>query len=149
MPGSPDLDRDRGTGTGSSGSGEIFQYAVLRVMPSLQRGEALNVGVVLHARRHRFLGVRVGVDRQRLRALDPDLDVDALERHLAGIVRVADGDPDAGAVAAMDRSDRFGWIAAPSSTIVQPSAVHTGTCLDPEATLDRLFTTLVARSGSE
>lgn len=125
------------------GATEVFQYAVLRVVPSIERGEALNVGVVLHSRRHRFLAARVLVDRPRLRALDPQLDLDALERHLDGIVRVAAGDPDAGAVALLDRSERFGWIAAPSSTIVQPSPVHTGVCGDPQAVLDRLMVQLV------
>lgn len=130
-------------GGSPDGDGEVFQYAVLRVVPSLERGEALNVGVVLHARRHRFLGARMLVDRPRLRALDPELDLDALERHLEGIVRVAEGDPAAGAVARLDRSERFGWIAAPSSTIVQPSPVHTGVCDDPRAVLDRLMVQLV------
>ncbi|WP_320671243.1 DUF3037 domain-containing protein [Patulibacter defluvii] len=123
---------------------EVFQYAVLRVVPSQERGEALNVGVVLHCRRRAFLGVRVRVDRERLAALDPGLDLEALRRHLDGIVRVAEGDPAAGAVAAMDRSDRFGWIAAPSSTIVQPGPVHIGLCDDPEAALERLTAQLVA-----
>jgi hypothetical protein len=109
----------------------------------MQRGEGLNVGVVLHARRHRFLALRTVLDRDRLAALDPALDLDVLERHLHGLVRVADGDPEAGAIAAMPRSDRFGWLAAPSNTIVQPSPVHTGLCADPQATLDRLVARLV------
>lgn len=128
---------------GGSGADEVFQYAVLRVVPSMQRGEGLNVGVVLHARRHRFLELRVVVDDERLRALDPVLDLDALREHLGGLVRVADGDPAAGAIAAMPRSDRFGWIAALSNTVVQPSPVHTGVCSDPEATLARLLRRLV------
>jgi hypothetical protein len=128
---------------GGSGADEVFQYAILRVVPSMTRGEGLNVGVVLHARRHRFLGLRVVVDRERLRALDPTLDLDALEEHLHGMLRVAEGDPAAGAIAAMPRSDRFGWLAAPSNTIVQPSPVHTGLCGDAPATLDRLVADLV------
>jgi len=124
---------------------EVFQYAILRVVPDQERGEALNVGVVLHCRRRAFLGVAVGVDEARLRALDPALDVPAVARHLDGLRRVADGDPGAGPVAAMDRSDRFGWIAAPSNTIVQPSPVHTGVCDDPAAALERLARRLVAR----
>lgn len=128
---------------GGSGAHEVFQYAVLRVVPSVQRGEGLNVGVVLHARRHRFLGLRTVVDPDRLRALDPELDLDALREHLGGLVRVADGAPGAGAIAAMPRSDRFGWLAAPSNTMVQPSPVHTGVCADPEATLERLVARLV------
>lgn len=131
----------------SPGSDEVFQYAVLRVVPSMQRGEGLNVGVVLHARRHRFLALRTAIDRERLRALDPTLDLDALQVHLDGLVRVAAGDPEAGAIAAMPRSDRFGWIAAPSNTIVQPSPVHTGLCADPSATLDRLVRRLVVVDG--
>jgi DUF3037 family protein len=117
---------------------EAFQYAILRVVPSLTRGEALNVGVVLHCRRARFLGVRTRLDRERLAALDPALDLDALAGHLAAIERIAAGDPAAGPLAALDRSDRFGWIVAPSSALVQPSPVHTGLCTDPAAMLDRL-----------
>lgn len=127
-----------------SGRREVFQYAVLQVVPSVDRGEALNVGVVLHCRRHRFLGARTLVDRDRLAALDPQLDLEALTAHLDGLMRVAEGDPTAGAVAQMDRSDRFGWLAAPSNTIVQPSPVHTGVCDDPQAALDRLMAQLVA-----
>ncbi|MCW2955080.1 MAG: hypothetical protein JWQ48_4250 [Conexibacter sp.] len=126
------------------GEREIFQYAILRVVPSLPRGEALNVGVVLHCRRRRFLAARVHVDRARLLALDPGLDLDALTRHLDGIVKIAAGDPAAGALAALDRSERFGWLVAPSSGLVQAGPVHTGLCDDPEAMLDRLAAELVA-----
>lgn len=122
---------------------EIFQYAILRVVPSLSRGEALNVGVVLHCRRRRFLQARTRVDRERLAALDPGLDLHALARHLAAVERIAAGDPAAGPLAQLERSDRFGWIAAPSSGIVQPSPVHTGLCTDPEAMLDRLARELI------
>jgi hypothetical protein len=127
---------------------EVFQYAILRVVPSLPRGEALNVGVVLHSRRRRFLAARTLVDRERLRALDPALDLDALERHLQAVERIAAGDPEAGPVARMDRSDRFGWLTAPSSALLQPSPVHTGLCTDPEATIDRLFAELVAQPST-
>lgn len=127
---------------------EVFQYAILRVVPSLPRGEALNVGVVLHARRFRFLAARTLVDRERLRALDPALDLDALERHLQAVERIAAGDPEAGPVARMDRSDRFGWLTAPSSALLQPSPVHTGLCADPEATIARLFAELVAQPAA-
>lgn len=157
MPGPPEPTDARGADAearpdapatrGATGADEVFQYAVLRVVPSVPRGEGMNVGVVLHARRHRFLGLRTAVDRERLRALDPDLDLDALEEHLHGLRRVADGDRDAGAIAAMARSDRFGWLAAPSNTIVQPSPVHTGLCGDPSATLDRLVVRLVLVGG--
>jgi hypothetical protein len=123
---------------------DAFQYAIWRVVPSVERGEAVNVGVVLFCRRRRFLGARILLDDGRLHALAPDLDVAAVARHLEGLVRVAEGDPAGGAVAHLPQSERFGWLTATSSTIVQPSAIHTGICDDPQATLDRLFTRLVA-----
>jgi hypothetical protein len=123
---------------------EAFQYALLRAVPSLARGEALNVGVVVHARRHRFLAARTTLDAARLTVLGPDLDLDALGAHLRLIERVAAGDPEAGPIARLERSERFGWIVAPSSTVVQPSPVHTGLCEDPEVLLERLHATLVA-----
>jgi hypothetical protein len=125
------------------GDREAFQYAVWRVVPSIERGERVNVGVVVHSRRHRFLGARVLLDHERLLALHPDLDLDALQAHLDGLLRVARGDPEAGAVAALDAADRFGFLTAPSSTVVQPSAVHVGLCDDPEAELEKLFRELV------
>ena len=123
---------------------DAFSYAILRVVPSVQRGERINAGVVLFSRRKRFLGARVALDGERLAALDPTTDGGELRAHLEGIVRVADGDPEAGPIAAMPQSERFGWLTAPSSTIVQPSQVHTGLTEDPEATLDDLFNELVA-----
>jgi hypothetical protein len=122
---------------------EAFSYALLRAVPSLARGEALNVGVVVHSRRFRFLAARCEVDPERLRVLDPGVDVDAVRAHMDMIRRVAAGDPTAGPLARLDASERFGWIVAPSSTLVQPSPVHTGITEDPQATLDRLFATLV------
>ena len=121
-----------------------FSYTILRVVPSVERGERLNVGVVLFCRQRRFLDVRVALDQDRLRALAPGVPTAELTDHLEGLIRVAHGDPGAGGVAALDQSERFGWLAAPSSTIVQPSEVHTGLCEDPEQTLDALFGRLVA-----
>jgi DUF3037 family protein len=126
---------------------DAFQYAIWRVVPSVERGEALNVGVVVYCRRRQFLAARVLVDEARLHALSADLDVDAIRRHLDGMVRVAAGDPDGGAIAALPQSERFGWLTAASSTIVQPSPIHTGLCGDPQAVLDRLSTRLVAAEG--
>ncbi|WCB94655.1 hypothetical protein DSM104299_03393 [Baekduia alba] len=123
---------------------DAFQYAIWRVVPSVERGEALNVGVVVYCRRRQFLAARVLVDDDRLRSLSPDLDVEAVRTHLDGMVRVADGDPAGGALAALPQSDRFGWLTAASSTIVQPSPIHTGLCADPTAILDRLLARLVA-----
>ncbi len=122
---------------------EVFQYAVLQVVPRVERGERFNAGVVLYSRRHRFLAARVQLDRAKLAALAPEADADEVERHLQALARVAAGDGDAGAVAAMEQSERFHWLAAPSSTVIQPSPVHTGLCGDPQATLERLFAELV------
>jgi hypothetical protein len=90
-----------------------------------------------------FLGVRIALDPARLATLAPDVPAAEVEEHLEALVRVADGAPDAGPIAALPQSERFGWLAAPSSTIVQPSAVHTGLSADPRETLDGLFARLV------
>jgi hypothetical protein len=121
-----------------------FAYAIVRVVPRVDRGERFNAGVVLYCRQRQFLAARTHLDEARLRALDPDADAEQVRAHLQAIERIAAGDPDAGPIAALDRSERFGWLVAPSSTIIQPSRVHTGLCEDPQATLDHLFETLVA-----
>ena len=123
---------------------EEFQYAVLQLVPRVERGERINVGVVLFCRRHRFLAAKVGLDRGRLAALDSHADGDEVERHLDALRRVAAGDPDGGPIAQLEMSERFHWLAAPSSTVIQPSPVHTGVTDDPAATLERLYETLVS-----
>lgn len=125
-----------------------FSYTILRVVPSVERGEQVNVGVVLFCRQKGFLGARVGIDEERLHALAPALPVEEVAAHLLGLTRVAEGDPAAGAIATMPASERFGWLSAPSSTIVQPSPVHTGLSEDPQVTLDSLFERLVTASIS-
>jgi hypothetical protein len=121
-----------------------FSYLILRAVPSVERGERVNVGVVLFCRQRGFLGARVTVDEARLAALgNQGIDLRQLADHLAALVRVAEGAPDAGPVAALEPSERFGWLAAPSSTTVQPSEVHTGLCDDPEAMLEALHARLV------
>ena len=131
-----------------------FSYLVLRAVPSVERGEQINVGVVVFCRQRRFLGIRWEVDPGRLAALQRRVDgigTDELgaeiDGHLRALGRVAEGDPGAGPIAALHQSDRFGWLAAPSSTIVQPSEVHTGLCEDPDATLEALFERLVATAS--
>jgi hypothetical protein len=124
-------------------SGVPFQYAMLRVVPSLERGERLNAGVVLFCRQRRFLGARTALERDRLRALHPALDPAVVQAHLDALAAVAAGDPAGGAVSALPQSERFHWLVAPSSTIIQPSAVHTGLTGDPEATLTHLVARLV------
>jgi DUF3037 family protein len=121
---------------------EAFQYALLQIVPRLERGERINAGVVVFCRRHGFLAARVHLDPGRLAALDPRADAAEVRRHLDALAAVAAGEGE-DAVAGLERSERFHWLVAPSSTIVQPSPVHTGLTDDPAATLDRLFATLV------
>jgi hypothetical protein len=120
-----------------------FQYTILRVVPRIERGECINVGVVVFCRQHNFLGIRIGLDEGRLRALAPDLDPGAVEPPLEAIAAVVAGEPSAGPLAQLTPSERFGWVAAKSSTVIQPSEVHTGLTDDPQATLDHLFKSLV------
>jgi Protein of unknown function (DUF3037) len=125
---------------------EDFAYAVLRVVPDLVRGESLNAGVLLFCRRAGFLAARASLDRAALATLAPGVDADAVQRHLEFLVAVAAGDRSAGPLAALPQSERFGWLTAPSSTVVQPSPVHTGLlCRDPAGELERLYDRLVAR----
>jgi Protein of unknown function (DUF3037) len=121
----------------------VFQYAIVRVVPRVERGECLNVGVILLCRPRRFLGARVHLDEPRLAAFAPGLDPGVLRPHLEAIERIASGDPAAGPIAALGLAERFHWLVAPASTIIQPSEVHTGLCEDPAAELDHLVTTLV------
>ena len=124
---------------------EEFQYTILQVVPRVDRGERINAGVVMFCRRRHFLAARIGLDRARLAALDPSADADEVERHLAALAAVAAGDRDGGgALAGLEASERFHWLAAPSSTVIQASPVHTGLCDDPEQTLAHLYATLVA-----
>jgi Protein of unknown function (DUF3037) len=120
-----------------------FSYAIYRIVPRVERGERMNVGVVVFARTLDYLGARTALDEQRLSALWPEVDAQTVRPHLEAIEKIAAGDADAGPIAALDTTARFHWLVAPSSTIIQPSAVHTGMCGDPAAELDKLFDTLV------
>jgi len=124
-----------------------FAYAILRVVPRLERGERLNVGVVVFCRQREFLDMRAQIDEPRLAALAPDLDIAAVRESVEAIRAVVCGEPAGGALAALEPSERFGWVVAPASTILQPSPVHTGLTDDPATTLDRLFATLVATAA--
>ncbi|HSC92048.1 MAG TPA: DUF3037 domain-containing protein [Gaiellaceae bacterium] len=120
-----------------------FSYAVLRLVPRVERGERINVGAVVYCRPRRYLAAQTGLDEARARALWPDLDLDEVRAHLAAVERIAEGQEGAGPIAALDLDARFHWLVAPSSTIIQPSPVHTGVCDDPQEQLDRLFAELV------
>ena len=120
-----------------------FQYAVVRVVPDVERGECLNAGVILLCRPRRFLAARVHLDEAKLRAIAPEADPATIVPHLAAIERIAAGDPTAGPMAQLVQGERFHWLVAPSSTVIQASEVHTGLCDDPAVELDHLFDRLV------
>ena len=122
-----------------------FEYAIVRVIPRVERGEAFNAGIVLHSRPHRFLGARTELDPAVLAAIAPDCDPEAVREHLNLFDRIAAGDGAGGPIAALSAPERFHWLVAPSSTVIQPSEVHTGLTTDPAATLEHLFRTLVLR----
>lgn len=120
-----------------------FEYALLRVVPRVERGEFINAGVVLYCQEKRFLDARVHLDPERLRAIAPRLDPGTVRAHLEVARRVCAGGPEAGAVGLMPPVQRFGWLVAPRSTVVQPSPVHTGLTEDPGRALEHLVSTLV------
>ena len=126
-----------------------FEYAIVRVVPRVEREEFLNAGVVLYCRSLGFLEARVELDRQRLRALcsDPSLDLETIERGLALFPSICAGQADAGPIAALDQAERFRWLCATRSTVNQVSAVHAGLCDDPRAMLEHLMQTMVRPSG--
>lgn len=121
----------------------VFEYAALRVVPRVERGEAMNVGVVVYCRAFEFLGCRVHVDGERLRALDASLDVDGVRTALKGVAGLCEGGEGAGQAAAEPPGGRFRWLTAPRSTIVQPGPVHAGLTRDPAAEPERLLRLLV------
>lgn len=120
-----------------------FSYAIVRVVPDIERGEFINAGVLLFARQHDFLAARVQLDEARLAALCPDCRPADVAAALRAFERVAAGDADAGPMATLPKSERFGWLVAPSSTVVQCSPTHTGMSADPEQALEELFSDLV------
>ena len=121
-----------------------FDYAAIRIVPRVEREEFLNAGMILFCPERKFLGVRTHLDAERLRALWPSIDIEEIRRHLEAFVRVAEGAPDAGPIARLSQRERFHWLVAPRSTIIQVSAVHSGICEQPLDKLEQLFETLVA-----
>ena len=120
-----------------------YDYAVFRIVPSAERQEFVNAGVVLHSTERHVLQCRVHVDERRLQALWPGVDVDLIRQHLDAFPKICAGDVAAGPIAKLPHRERFQWLVAPRSTIIQVSDVHSGVCESPEATLDDLFRRLV------
>ena len=124
-----------------------FEYAILRVIPRVDRGEAINAGIVLYCRPLNYLRALVELDADRLLALDPGADVPAIGRALDAIVGICEQQPAAGQAGLQDLGRRFGWLTAPRSTVVQTGPVHTGLTGDPDAEAERLLASLVRRPG--
>src|SRR5277367_5592652 len=116
-----------------------FDYAVLRVVPSVERGEFLNAGVVLFCLERRFLQARVQIDDQRLLRSWPDLSLDEVGRHLEAVPRICSGEPAGGPIARLSQRERFHWLVAPRSTMIQVSPVHSGICESPARALEDLY----------
>ena len=124
-----------------------YDYSIVRIVPRVERGEQINVGVILSCVDGDFLEARIELDVPRLLALDPSLDLEAIRAGLATIPAVCAGGSDAGPIGALRPRDRFRWLVSPRSTIIQTSAVHTGRTTDPRAALEHLVQTMV-RSGT-
>jgi hypothetical protein len=123
-----------------------YDYAIIRVVPRVERGEQINVGVILSCVDGEFLQARIELDTARLLALDPTIDVDATRDLLATIPAVCAGGPGAGPIGELPPRGRFRWLVSPRSTIIQMSPVHTGRTSDPGAALERLIDTMVRHS---
>ena len=120
-----------------------YDYAIVRVVPRVDRGEFVNVGVALFCRTRRFLAARIALDERRVLALAPPLDRDEMRRYLESIALICAGDPAGGPIAELPQAERFHWLVAPRSAMIQTSPVHTGLCDEPAIALERLVATMV------
>ncbi|HEY6036269.1 MAG TPA: DUF3037 domain-containing protein [Kofleriaceae bacterium] len=123
---------------------DSFDWALIRVVPRVERGECVNVGAIVACATKRFLAAKLALDPARVKALDASIDLDELELALASIPLIAAGDPAGGPIAALPRGERFHWLVAPRSAVIQTSPVHTGLCDDPQAALEDLIARLVS-----
>ena len=122
---------------------QLFEYAVIRVVPRVEREEFINIGVILYCPKQKFLKAILSIDEARIRALAPNLDIDCLKDNIKSFEKIAHGALDAGPIAKLDIASRFRWLTATRSTVVQSSKVHPGLCKDADSTLKRLFNQLV------
>jgi Protein of unknown function (DUF3037) len=120
-----------------------YDYAIIRVVPCVERGEYINAGVILFCRTRRYLGSLISLDTQRLAVLYPAIDLDMVQKHLDSIPLVCKGAAEAGVIGQLSQSERFHWLVSPRSTIIQTSPVHSGLCADPADTLEHLLKTMV------
>ncbi|MGW3208770.1 DUF3037 domain-containing protein [Streptomyces sp. NPDC001135] len=131
------------TRAGQGGDRDVFEYALLRVVPRVERGECVNAGVIVYSRAKAYVGARTHLDEARVLALDPRADVAGIRAALDAVERHCAGGEEAGQAARDDAGRRFRWLIAPRSTVVQPGPVHTGLTTDPAAEAERLLDLLV------
>ncbi|RKR66126.1 hypothetical protein C8C94_0576 [Acidovorax sp. 94] len=122
---------------------EVYDYAIVRVVPRVEREEFINAGVILSCQRTGFLQAAIALDEARLLAMDPQADIDAVRRHLAAIVAICAGDEGCGPIARLPYRQRFHWLTAKRSAIIQTSPVHTGRCTDAAAALEHIMDRMV------
>ncbi|MGW7207319.1 DUF3037 domain-containing protein [Streptomyces sp. NPDC054837] len=122
---------------------DVYEYALLRIVPRVERGECINAGVLVYCRAKAYVGVRTHLDEAKLLMLDPDADVAGVRAALRAVESVCAGGEEAGQAASDDAGRRFRWLIAPRSTVVQPGPVHTGLTIDPTAEPERLLNLLV------
>lgn len=122
---------------------EVYDYAIVRVVPRVEREEFINAGVILSCQRSGFLQAAITLDEKRLLAMDPQVDMDAVQRHLAAIVAICAGDAGCGPIARLPYRQRFHWLTAKRSAIIQTSPVHTGRCTDAASALEHIMDRMV------
>jgi Protein of unknown function (DUF3037) len=120
-----------------------YDYAIVRIVPCVERGEYINAGVILFCPTRRFLGALISVDVPRLTTLFPTIDITIVQQHLDMIPLVCAGSAEAGIIGQLSQSERFHWLVSPRSTVIQTSPVHSGLCTDPAAKLEHLLKTMV------
>lgn len=121
----------------------LYEYAVIRIVPRVDREEFINAGVILYCKDLKFLEVRFTINKQRIQMLCDQLDCNELEEHFQSFQKICGGAKDGGPIAQLDMASRFRWLTATRSTIVQASKIHPGFCTDPNETLEKLYTQLV------
>ncbi len=122
---------------------EIFEFAIIRVMPKIERGECINVGVIIFSKKKKYIGIKYTIDKQRLTSFSKDIDLVEISEYLKAWELIANGHQDGGLIAALELPERFRWLTASKSTVLQCSTVHPGMSSDPEAVLQDLFSKYV------
>ena len=117
----------------------VYEYASIRLVPKVERGEFINIGLILFSKRKKYLKLKYHLDKKRISAFSKDIDIAEIEKYLIHWDHICQGSPEGGKIAALDMPYRFRWITAPKSTIIQCSSVHPGLCEEPERVLERLF----------